>query len=226
MASVPVEDDYLMSTRVILVDDHPLLRDGLRKAIEQQAHLELAGEAFTIAGATRLAADTAPDLVLLDIHLPDGNGLDAARQILADWPNTKIMIFSADPDRSLVDQALKLGVQAYLLKTCLCDEVIRAINLVLAGKIYLSPEISDRVVEAYRTTLLGKEEPVQQSLSDRDRRLLQQIAQGRRNKEIAAEMALGIKAVETHRSRLMHKLGCSSPAELVRYAIREGIIDP
>lgn len=212
-----------MNLKLLLVDDHAMLRRGLRETLSRQPSLTLVGEAWSGAMALQLANELTPDLVLLDIHLPDMNGIEVSRQILKAHPGMKIVIFSSDAARSLVDEALQAGVCGYLLKTSSGEELMLAINSVTAGNLYLSPEINGNILKDYRKGLLGEKQDAKPLLSDRDKQLLRLIAEGHRNKEISAELDVGIKSVEAYRSRLMKKLSCSSSAELIRYAVREGI---
>jgi DNA-binding NarL/FixJ family response regulator len=172
----------------------------------------------------RLAPELAPDLIVVDVHLPDMNGIEVTRQLLRRLPSVKVVVFSSDPARSLVDEALQAGASAYILKQTAAQELLQAIDLVMAGRLYLSPAVSADILADYRKSLTQEVSPPW--LSDRDKLLLRLVAEGRRNKEIAAELALSSKSIEAYRSRLMKKLGCSSAAELVRYAIREGIAAP
>lgn len=200
-----------------------MLRRGLRQALAQQEQLEVIGEAASGAQALALADQHEPELVLMDIHLPDANGVEVSRQILANHPAVKILIFSSDSARALVDEALQIGVCGYLSKSGSVDELITAIDSVMNGKLYLSPEVSGDILSDYRRSLQGEPAPGKPELSDRERHLLRLVAEGRRNKEISAELDLSIKSIEAYRSRLMKKLNCASSAELVRYAVREGI---
>jgi DNA-binding NarL/FixJ family response regulator len=219
---LPAEDKPV-DVRLLLVDDHPLLLRGLCQAVAQQPNLILVGEASTGAMALKLAQELTPDLVVMDLHLPDMNGIEATRQILRAQPAIKIVIFSSDTARPMVDAALQAGVCGYLSKSSALEELMRAMALVMEGKLYLSPDVSAGILADYKKTLVDGPEPSKPILSERERQLLRLVAAGRRNKEIADQMAISAKSVETYRSRLMKKLGCSGSAELVRYAIREGI---
>ena len=212
-----------MNVKIMVVDDHPLIRKGVRDAVMREANMIFAGEAATGAEAIRMVQELTPDLVVMDVHLPDLNGIEATRRMLGAQPLLKVIIFSGYTDRVSIDQALHAGACGYLSKTCVLEELVQAINTVLEGKLYLSPEVSVGILEDYRKNLLGTSQPAKALHSNRERRLLQLVAQGRRNKEIAAELSISTKSVETYRSRVMKKLGCTSSAELVRYAIREGI---
>jgi len=211
-----------MNVRLLLVDDHPMLRQGLLQSVAEQPNFTVVGEASTAKQALDVAKGVTPDVVVMDIHLPDMNGIEATRQILSALPATKVVIFSSDATRAQIDEALLAGVRGYLSKCCGVTELIRAIGLVMEGHLYLSPEVSAGVLEDYRKSL-AEPEPLKPFLSEREQQLLRLIAQGRRNKEIADHLACSTKSVEAYRSRLMKKLDCSGSAELVRYAVREGI---
>ena len=213
-----------MNAKILLVDDHPMFRDGLRQAICRQPKLSILAEASTGAAALKLAAASPPDLVVMDVHLPDMSGLKVAREILQILPAAKIIILSGDASRPLVEEALQAGACGYIWKQGAAEELMRAIELVLAGKLYLSPEVSTDILADYRKGLAGEAVGFRLSLSQREGELLKLVAEGRRNKEIADELAISVKSVEACRSRLMKKLNCTSAAELVRYAIREGIV--
>jgi DNA-binding NarL/FixJ family response regulator len=212
-----------MNVKVLLVDDHPMLRDGLRQALARHSKFIVAGEASTGASALKLAVELALDLVVMDLHLPDMSGIEVTRQILRIRPSVSILVFSSDAARSMVDEALQAGACGYLWKQSASDELIRAVEMVTAGKLYLSPEVSSGILEDYRKGLVEDTNPSKPCLSERDKQMLRLVAEGRRNKEIAVQLAISAKTVEAYRSRLMKKLGCSNSADLVRYAIREGI---
>jgi DNA-binding NarL/FixJ family response regulator len=212
-----------MKIRALIVDDHTMLRRGLVQALAPHDRLEVVGEASSGAQAIALAEQHKPELVLMDVHLPDANGIELSRQILANHPAIKIIVFSSDVARPLVDEALQIGVCGYLSKSGSVDELLTAIDSVMDGKLYLSPEVSGDILSDYRRTLQGDTEPAKPELTEREKQLLRLVAEGRRNKEISAELDLSIKSIEAYRSRLMKKLNCSSSAELVRYAVREGI---
>lgn len=213
-----------MSIKILLVDDHPMVRIAMRQAIMQRAGLEVVGETSTGAAALELATKLAPDLSVIDIHLPDMNGLEVMRRMMDLLPGTKTIIFTGDADRSQVDHALEAGASGFVWKRSAPEELMRGMDVVLAGGLYLSPEVNTSILVDYRKWLLGKMVPVKPTLSNCDKKLLECVAQGRRNKEIASQLAMSPKSIEGRRSRLMKKLGCSSSAELVRYAVREGIV--
>ena len=212
-----------MKVRVLIVDDHPLLRDGLRQALERESNVAVAGDASTGREALQRVKETTPDLVLLDMHLPDLDGVEVSRQILAERPTVKILAFSSDSNRALVDAALQAGVCGYLLKDTVAEEFLRAIRMVMDGRLYLSPELASSVIRDHIKALSASPAPAKPMLSEREQHLLRCISEGLPNKEIAARLEVGVKSVEKYRSHLMRKLGCQSAAELIRYAIREGI---
>jgi len=162
---------------------------------------------------------------VMDLHLPDMDGIEASRQMLNTLPALKIIIFSGDVTRPSVNAALEAGVRGYLSKNITLEELMRSVDLVMAGRLCLSAEVSAGILEDYRKSLVEPTEPSKPCLSEREKQLLRLVAAGRRNKEIAGQLAVSTKSVESYRSRVMKKLGCSSAADLVRYAIREGIAD-
>ena len=211
--------------KLLLVDDHPLMRRGVRETLALQPGLTVVGEASDGAAALKLARELTPDLVILDVHLLDMYGIDAMRAILQELPETKVLMLSSDMSRPLVDEALEAGASGYLYKTSAAEELLPAVQSVLGGRLYLSSVLSAGILEDYRKNLQNppSDKP---TLTEEEKRLLRLIAEGRRNKEIASELRLSVKSVELHRSRLMKKTGCTSAAELVRYAIREKIVAP
>jgi len=214
-----------MNVKLLFVDDHPMLRRGLCEAVTQFPNFTLVGETSSGVEALKLVASLAPDLIVMDIHLPDMSGIEVSRQILAAHPSIKVIIFSSDPARGLVDDALQAGVCGYVLKSGVIEELVQAIQLVMQGKLYLSPELNTGILEEYRKNLAGNPSSRKPFLSEREKALLRRVAEGKRNKEIAGHLAISVKSVEAYRSRLMKKVGCSNSADLVRYAIREGIVE-
>lgn len=212
-----------MNLKLLLVDEHPMLRYGLRQAVSLRADVSVCGEVGTGTLAIQQALELTPEIIVMEILLPDLNGAEVIRRIHAALPAAKIIIFSSQASRTLVDAALQAGAGAYVLKRGEVSELIKAIDLVLAGKMYLSPDLSAGIVEDYRRSLSGEPAHLKPVLTDREQYMLRLVAEGRRNKEIACHLTVSTKSVESYRSRLMKKLDCSSAAELVRYAIREGI---
>lgn len=210
--------------QVLLVDDHPMFRAGLRLLIQSHYPVAAIVEAGTAAAAIAQAGELKPDLIILDLHLPDGNGIEAARQILTRLPSSKIIILSAEPSLAYVTEALQAGVSSYLQKQSASEELPRAIEAARAGKLYLCREANTVALEDYRRILASTPAGAKTTLSSREREVLLHIANGPRAKEIALRMEVGIKTIETFRRRLMKKLRCQSTAELVRHAIREGLV--
>jgi two-component system, NarL family, response regulator NreC len=209
--------------KVLLADDHKIVRDGLRTLLEKHADIMVAGEAEDGREALQLARKLSPDVVVMDIAMPDLNGIEATRQILSEYPGIKIVALSMHSDKRFVSEMLKAGASAYLLKDCAFEELITAIRTVMKGKIYLSPGIAGVVLEDYIRTDRSSGLSVFSQLSDREREVLQLMAEGKTTKEVAAHLNVSIKTVETHRTNIMTKLDIHSIAELTKYAIREGL---
>jgi len=212
-----------MITRILLADDHKIIREGLRTLIEKQADMKVVAEAEDGRTTVRLANELQPDVVIMDISMPDLNGIEAARQVSSDCPGMKIVALSMHSDRRFVIEMFKAGSSGYMLKDCAFEELARAIREVTANRIYLSPSISDKVISDYIRNLPPEEESAFSALSHREREVLQVLAEGFSTKEIAAKLSVSTKTVETHRQNIMHKLGIFSVAELTKYAIREGL---
>lgn len=200
-----------------------MVRQGFRLLVERHPELEVVGEAADGASALAAIREASPDLVVMDIHLPGGNGIEISSQALKEFPALKIVVLSADVDSDLVNQALRAGVSGYILKESAPEELPRAIEAVLAGKLYFSPEVANLVLQDYKRALTDAPR-VRPELSEQERAVLRLLAQGQRMKEVAAELKLSVKTVETYRRRISQKLGCQSVAELTHYAIREGIV--
>lgn len=212
-----------MAIRVLVVDDHPLIRNGLRQMIEAEADLRLAGEAASGAAAFAAVESLQPDVVIMDVEMPGENGIEASRRIVASFPATKILILSAYPDPGYVTESIKAGACGYLVKGNAPAEVISAIRAVMSGQTFMSPEATSALISTFRAKLEREQDGPLVALSPREREVLALVVEGLRTKEIAARLNIGTKTIDTHRARLMKKLKCSSTAELVRYAIREGL---
>ena len=214
-----------MSTRVLLVDDHGIFREGLRLLIARDLpSLVVVGQAGSVAQARESARELKPDLVIMDIHLPDGNGIQLSQEIITAQPGVRVIVLSAEPNLTFVRDALRVGVCGYLLKTNAPTELPVAIRTVLEGRLYLCQEASQAALEDYRDAILGQRPGDRPALSTRELEVLRLICEGLRTKEIADRLQVGVKTAETYRRRLATKLGCESTAELVRYALREGIV--
>jgi DNA-binding NarL/FixJ family response regulator len=210
--------------RILLIDGHQLFRSGLRLILERALGLAVVGEAGEAASALDLAKSAKPDVILLNTHLPDGDGVELAGRILAICPAAKMLFLSSEGDFTLVRRALDAGGRGYLLKDSGPNELIQAIKAASDGGLCLSPTIAaDLVAEFLRRTGSAEHMPPAR-LSERETEVLRLIAAGLRNKAIADSLNLSVRTVETYHRRLLAKLGCSSTAELVRYAIRVGLI--
>ncbi|MBI5075219.1 MAG: response regulator transcription factor [Nitrospirae bacterium] len=212
-----------MTIKVLLADDHKIVRDGLRTLLEKHADITVLGEAEDGREALQLARKLSPDIVVMDIAMPELNGIEATRQILAERPDIRIVALSMHSDKRFVSEMLKAGASAYLLKDCAFEELITAIRTIMKGKIYLSPGIAGVVLADYIRSDRKSEPSVFSQLSDREREVLQLMAEGRTTKQVAAHLNVSIKTVETHRTNIMTKLDIHSIAELTKYAIREGL---
>lgn len=212
-----------MGVRVIIADDHQIVRDGLRTLLEKQPEFDVVAETENGRATVYLAKKLLPDVIVMDIAMPDLNGIEATRQIVMEQPGTKIIALSMHSDKRFVSEMLKAGASAYLLKDCAFEELVTAIRTVMNNKVYLSPGIAGVVIENYLRQAPKAESSVFSILSDREREVLQLMAEGRTTKEIATHLNVSIKTVETHRMNIMTKLDIHSIAELTKYAIREGL---
>lgn len=211
------------SIHVVLVDDHALVRHGFRRILEEDAGISVVGEAGSAEEGVALARQLRPDVVLMDMAMPDANGIHAAREILRDRPDTKILVLSMYSDGQYVRSALDAGVSGYILKSALETDLTRAVRAVAQGQQYLSPELSGVLIKALR----DREDPGDDkfdSLTEREKQVLQLIAHGKSNKEIAAILGLSVNTVAVHRANLMSTLGVHKAAELVLYAVRKGLV--
>ncbi len=212
-----------MTLKILLADDHKIVRDGLRTLLEKHDDIMVAGEAEDGREALQLSRKLQPDVVVMDIAMPDLNGIEATRQILSEYPGIKIVALSMHSDKRFVSEMLKAGASAYLLKDCAFEELITAIRTIMKGKIYLSPGIAGVVIENYIKRDSAGEASVFSLLSEREREVLQLMSEGKSTKEVAAHLHVSIKTIETHRTNIMTKLDIHSVAELTKYAIREGL---
>jgi DNA-binding NarL/FixJ family response regulator len=211
-------------TRVLLADDHTLVRSGIRRIFEAQPGFEVVGEAADGASALALAADTQPDVVVLDLNMAGTGGLDVLPALKALRPTLKVVVLTMHAGREYVARAMKGGADAYLLKDSAVQDLVAAVDAVLAGRTYFSPSIEALMAELFRgdaatTAVRGT------SLTDREREVLSWLARGLSSKEVAQRLDISVRTVETHRANLMHKLGVKSVALLIQVALREGIID-
>lgn len=212
-----------MSVRIILADDHKIMREGLRALLAKQKEIEVIAEADSGRGVIELCSQLHPDVVVIDISMPDLNGIDAARQITREAPDIKVIALSMHSDKKYVKEMLAAGASGYLLKDAAFEELGTAIATVLKNKTYLSPQITDTVVKDYINENVPQNSIASTALSAREREVLQLIAEGKSTRDIAAKLYVSVKTIETHRKQIMDKLGLNSIAELTKYAIREGL---
>ena len=212
-----------MSIRIVLADDHKILRAGLRAMIVEQPDMEVVGEAENGRLAVNLARTLSPDVVVMDIGMPDLNGIEATRQIVAEVPGVKIIGLSMYSDRRYVAGLFGAGASGYLLKDIEFEELIEAIQAVVAGQVYVSSGVTGVVIEDYVHRISGNEAGGTSVLTPREREVLQLLVEGRSTKQIAYELEVSIKTVESHRYRVMEKLDLHNIADLTKYAIRAGL---
>lgn len=211
-----------MSVSLLLVDDHQMMREGLRHLLESQDGVEVVAEAENGNEALKLARKLAPELVVMDVDMPELNGIEATRRLAQEMPRTKVIGLSMHSDRQFVLGMLKAGASAYLLKDCAFSELIEAIRVVSRGGTYLTQQIADILVEEFHHPRHG-EGRTTSHLTSREREILQLIAEAKTSKEIAAQLNLSVKTVFAHRRNIMEKLKAKNLADLTRIAIRDGL---
>ena len=215
----------MKKVRILLADDHTVMRAGLRALLERQPNLEVVGEAGDGRQTVELASSHVPDVVVMDIAMPNLNGVEATRRMVSKQPTISVVILSMYSDESYVMRALEAGARAYLLKDSAVTDLIRAIEAVSQGKSFFSPKISRILAEEYVRAL--KQKGIADSyelLTPREREILQLLAEGKTNKEVATSLNISVYTAETHRGNILQKLNLHSSAELVLYAVRKGII--
>jgi two-component system, NarL family, response regulator NreC len=207
--------------RILLADDHSVVRQGFRLIIENQSDMEVVGEASNGREAVTVAEALQPDVVIMDVTMPELNGIEATRRIGELSPRTRVLALSMHKDSVYVREILRAGAKGYLLKDAAGNDLLAAVRAVARGEAYLSPAVSDAVLTDYRKHVTN---PID-LLTSREREVLQMIAEGKTNKEIANSLQLSVYTVEAHRGRIMEKLNLHSTGELVRFALRNGLID-
>ncbi len=212
-----------MSRTIILADDHKIVRDGLKGLLEKEIDLRVVATAADGREAVELVQRHKPDLVVMDIGMPNLNGIEATRQIRQDQPGTKVIALSMHSQAQFVGHMLEAGARGYLLKDCAYEELVKAVRTVLANRVYLSKGITGVVVDDYVRHRASAKEPKAIALTPREREILQLMAEGNSTKEIAHDLHVSVKTVETHRQHIMEKLDIHNIAGLTKYAINEGL---
>ncbi len=208
--------------RIFIADDHAVLRDGLKALISRQPDMEIAGEADNGKIALRMIKEHPPDVAILDISMPELNGVQTTEILKRDYPEIKVLALTAYSDKAYLDGLLKAGASGYVLKMSASEALIQAIRVVAAGGTYLDPEMVHKVADSYvrKQTLRGDRR--HRSLTPREEEVMRRIAQGYSNKDISEELSISVKTVESHKANLMEKLELRSRTEIVRYAVRQG----
>ena len=217
----------MKEVRVLVADDHEVVREGVCALIERQPDLQVCAVAATGPEAIDLARKTRPDVVVLDMTMPELDGLDAIRQLRKALPNTEVVVFSAHPSEEMIEEVFEAGAKSYIEKTQASQDLITAVRSLAEHKPFFSSQTSEILLAKVLSTGAAKQhERAEQKLTTRETEIVRLLAQGGSNKEIAATLGIGIRTVETHRATLMHKLGVHSVAGVVRYAIRHHMIEP
>jgi DNA-binding NarL/FixJ family response regulator len=215
-----------MSIKIILADDHAMLRHGLSKSLQNEKDMEVIAQAKDGRTTVELVKELSPNLVIMDIGMPDLNGIEATRQIIKECPKVKVIALSMHSSKNFIIEMFKAGAAGYLLKDCEFDELVNAIRLVMSNKTYISPAISDVVVDNYMRQSANGKDSAFSILSQREREVLQLLTEGKSTKQIGKRLHISAKTVEVHRLNLMSKLKIDSIAQLTKYAIQEGLTRP
>jgi DNA-binding NarL/FixJ family response regulator len=213
-----------MTIRIVLCDDHQLIREGLRSLLERQPDMSVVGEGINGLEAISLARDKKPDIMILDIGMPELNGIAATRRIIEDFKKIKILALSMHSDHHFVTEMLEAGASGYMLKDSAFTELTNAIRTIMAGGLFISPRLAGNVLDAFAHASKPNRKARQRiELSEREKEILQMISEGKSSKEVAGNLNISIKTVETHRQHIMQKIGIHNVAALTKFAIREGI---
>ena len=212
-----------MTIKILLADDHRIIREGLASLLERQQDMEVIQQASDGLQAASLSRDLNPDVVVMDLTMPGMNGIEATRLITNQVPGVKVLCLSVHGDTQFISAVLDAGASGYLLKDCAFEELVMAIHTVIGNQIYLSPEIAGTVVDDYKARRPESGASAFSKLTEREREIVQLLAEGQTTKEIAEGLCLSVKTVGTHREHLMAKLHLHSLAQLTKYAIREGL---
>ena len=212
-----------MSIRILLADDHAIVRQGLHSLLEKEPDIEVVGEAEDGRKAMQLVRELVPDIVVMDVTMPNLNGIDATHEIVSEFPRIKVIALSIHSNKQFITGMLKAGASGYILKECLFDEFVRAIRAVASGETYLSHRITGMVISNYVEHLATTADLSLAKFTDREHEVLQLLAEGKSTKQIAFELHVSTKAIEANRRHIMEKLDIHSVAELTKYAVREGL---
>ncbi len=215
-----------MPTRILLVDDHEIMREGMCALLKRLPDIEIVGQASDGRSGINMAKEFGPDIVIMDIGMPNLNGIEATRQLLADNPRVKVMALSTHSDGSIVAKMLKAGSSGYMLKESAFSELMEGIAAMMEGKTYLCSKIAKVVFSDYVTMLSSPQWPGGDGLSSRENEVLQLVAEGKTSKEISQALNVSVKTVDSHREHIMEKLSIHNVAGLTKYAVREGITSP
>ncbi len=215
-----------MSMRVLIVDDHKIMREGLHSLLEKQPDIEIVAEAESAQKALKMIEEVMPNLVIIDVVMPSLNGIEATRRILAKVPTIKVIALSMYSDKRFVMEMLRAGASGYLLKDCAFEELDEAIRTVMQDRTYITPRIVDIIVKDYFSQVEKPTSSALSALTSRQYEVLQLLAEGKTTREIAGQMSLSVKTIESHRQQIINKLNIKSIAGLTKYAIREGLISP
>ena len=213
-----------MSIRILIADDHGVLRAGLRALLSAESDLEVAGEAADGRETLRLVSELDPDVVLLDVNMPGPDGIEVTRRLKAVKPEVRVLILTVHEDEGLLREAIRAGASGYILKRAVESELIYAIHAVWRGDLYVHPAMTRALLQDLHSTLVADEAPVE-PLTPREMEVLRLIAEGHTNRQIAEVLSISVRTVESHRANLMSKLGLHSRVELVRYAKRHGLLE-
>lgn len=212
-----------MTVKVIIADDHKIMRDGLKSMLEKQRDIEIIAEASDGLTTVELAIKLKPDVIIMDVAMPDMNGIEATRRIIEKSPNIKVIALSMHSDKQFIIEMLNAGASGYVLKDCAFHELINAIHSVTSNRSYLSPEIADVMIKEFKHVISKESLSAFSLLTPRERQVLQLIAEGKTTKEIAYTLKVSTKTIETYRRQIMDKLDIHTIAGLTKYAVREGL---
>jgi two-component system response regulator NreC len=208
--------------RIFLADDHAVLRDGLKALVDAQADMEVVGEADNGRTAWMKVKELLPDIVVMDVSMPDLNGVQATEMLKRECPQVKVLALTAYKDKAYLDQMLKVGALGYVLKMSAAKELIEALRAVAVGNVYVDQEMTEKIAEGYVRDQFLRGVTRQRELTNREEQVIRLIAQGYANKEIASQLDISVKTVESHKTNVMEKLELKSRTEIVRYAVRRG----